>query len=71
MSMPGWLESFANNQPVTIVADTMRGLILGDAFLVTQTRSLGELVLLTLAWSVAIVLVFAPLAIRLYRRAVG
>src|ERR1700749_2157958 len=28
-TMPGWLQAFANNQPVTYVVDTMRALALG------------------------------------------
>ncbi|HKD87504.1 MAG TPA: ABC transporter permease, partial [Streptosporangiaceae bacterium] len=28
-SMPGWLQAFANNQPVTYVIDTMRSLAIG------------------------------------------
>src|SRR5260370_29906401 len=28
-TMPGWLQAFANNQPVTFVIDTMRALALG------------------------------------------
>lgn len=71
MSMPSWMEAFANNQPVTILADALRALVLGEEFLVTQSRSLGELVVLTLLWTAAILAVFAPLAVRLYRRAVG
>lgn len=27
--MPGWLQAFANNQPVTYVVSTMRALALG------------------------------------------
>ena len=32
-SMPGWLQAFANHQPVTYVVDTMRALALGGAVL--------------------------------------
>src|SRR5258708_31011323 len=28
-SMPGWLQAFANNQPVTYIIDAMRALALG------------------------------------------
>lgn len=70
-SMPSWLESFSANQPVTILADTMRALMLGDEFLAGQARSLTELVLLTIVWTAVIFAVFAPLSVRLYRRAVG
>jgi ABC-2 type transport system permease protein len=28
-TMPGWLQGFARNQPLTPVVETMRGLLLG------------------------------------------
>jgi ABC-2 type transport system permease protein/oleandomycin transport system permease protein len=61
-SMPGWLQVFAEHQPVTAAVDAMRALALGGPW--------TEEVLASLAWSVGILLVFAPLAIRRYRRAV-
>lgn len=30
-TMPGWLQAFARNQPVTAVTDAVRGLLVGDA----------------------------------------
>jgi oleandomycin transport system permease protein len=59
-TMPGWLQAFAENQPVTAAVDAMRALVLGGAW--------GQKALVTLAWSVGIVAVFAPLAVRRYRR---
>jgi ABC transporter DrrB family efflux protein len=60
-SMPGWLQAFANNQPVTYVIDTMRGLALGGPIEASLWKSL--------VWLAGIFLVFAPLAVRAYRRA--
>lgn len=62
-SMPAWLQVFAENQPITVLANTVRELFLGGDF--------GGSVALSLAWTAGIVLVFAPLAVRLYRRAVS
>ena len=62
-SMPGWLQAFAKNQPVSIAIDAVRSLVLGGQFANT-----GK-VFLSLAWSVGIIAVFAPLAVRRYRRA--
>jgi ABC transporter DrrB family efflux protein len=60
-SMPGWLQAFANNQPVTYVIDTMRALALGGPIEASLWKSL--------VWLAGIFLVFAPLAVRAYRRA--
>jgi ABC transporter DrrB family efflux protein len=61
VSMPGWLQAFANNQPVTYVIDTMRALALGGPIEANLLKSL--------AWLVGIFIVFAPLAVRAYKRA--
>jgi ABC transporter DrrB family efflux protein len=60
-SMPGWLQAFANNQPVTHIIDAMRGLALGGP--------IASDLLIGLAWLAAILAVFAPLAVRAYKRA--
>jgi ABC-2 type transport system permease protein/oleandomycin transport system permease protein len=61
-SMPGWLQAFANNQPVSATASAVRALTLGGP---TATH-----VWHAIAWCAAILAVFAPIAVRLYRRAV-
>ncbi len=60
-SMPGWLQAFANNQPVTIVIDEMRALALGGPLALHAWQSV--------VWLVGIAAVFVPLAVRAYRRA--
>jgi ABC transporter DrrB family efflux protein len=59
-SMPGWLQVVAEHQPVTAMVDAVRGLCLGDAAASQVTAAL--------AWSVALVVVFAPLAVARFRR---
>jgi ABC-2 type transport system permease protein len=59
-SMPGWLQAFADNNPITITVDAARVLVLGGP---TAT-----LVLQALAWIVGITAVFWVLAVRRYRR---
>jgi ABC transporter DrrB family efflux protein len=59
-TMPGWLQVFANHQPVTATANAVRALCLGGP---TATD-----VFEAVAWAVAITAVFAPLAIRRYQR---
>lgn len=68
-TMPGWLQAFANHQPITVVANAMRGLMVGPELLLPG-QSVGGQVLLSLVWIVGITAVFAPLAVRVYRRAV-
>lgn len=60
-SMPGWLQVFANHQPVTAVVNAARDLTLGG-----PTRND---VIEAIAWIVGIVVVCAPLAVHKYRRA--
>ncbi len=75
-TMPSWLASFAENQPVTVLANTARALILGDAYIAGEPHlaasgaTIGSLVLLSLAWIVGIVAVAAPFAVRSYRKTV-
>ena len=66
-TMPSWLEPFAANQPVTITTNALRGLILGQGAL-PPGRTVAGQVALALLWSAAILVVFAPLAIRRYSR---
>ena len=60
-TMPGWLQAFANNQPVTFVVNTMRALALGGPLAGNLWKSI--------VWLAGIYLVFVPLAVRAYRRA--
>lgn len=60
-SMPGWLQGFATNQPVTIVIDEMRSLALGGPLVLHAWQSA--------VWLLGIMAVFVPLAVRAYRRA--
>jgi ABC-2 type transport system permease protein len=54
-SMPGWLQGFAEIQPVSVTASAVRALVQGGPT--------AEYVLQSLAWSAGILLVFAPLAV--------
>jgi ABC transporter DrrB family efflux protein len=60
--MPTWLQGFAAHQPVSVTASAVRALALGG-----PTTSF---VVQSLAWYAGILLVFVPLGVRLYRRAV-
>jgi ABC transporter DrrB family efflux protein len=59
-SMPGWLQAFAEVNPITVNVDALRALVLGGP---TATP-----VLQALAWIAGITVVFWVLAVRQYRR---
>ncbi|MDE3065844.1 MAG: ABC transporter permease [Acidobacteriota bacterium] len=59
--MPGWLQAFANNQPVSHAAQAVRALMLGGP--------VGDSVWLTVVWSVGLLVVLTPIATARYRRA--
>jgi ABC transporter DrrB family efflux protein len=61
-AMPGWLQAFANHQPVTQVVDAARSLMVGGTL-----QNTGA-VWASLAWCFGLLLVLAPLAVRKYRR---
>ncbi|MCA1727339.1 MAG: ABC transporter permease [Actinobacteria bacterium] len=65
-TMPGWLRGFAEHQPVSVFAQAVRALCLGGDRINVDTTSV---VLQALAWGVGILLVFVPLSVRRYRKA--
>ena len=67
-SMPGWLQPFAEHQPLTSMTNAVRSLVLGDPALAGLDHSIGHWVVLSLLWSAGLVAVFAPLAVARYRR---
>jgi ABC transporter DrrB family efflux protein len=69
-TMPGWLQVFAEHQPVSAVAQATRGLMVGEAALQPGQTVAGQVVL-ALLWTAGILAVFAPLAVRVYRRVVS
>ena len=69
-TMPGWLRAFADNQPVTVTVDALRGLILGEGALLPGNSVVGQ-ILLSLFYSGLILAIFVPLAVRVYRRTVS
>jgi oleandomycin transport system permease protein len=59
-TLPGWLQAWVKVNPVTAVAGAIRGLLVGGPIATPVWHSL--------AWAAGIALVFAPLAVRKYRR---
>ncbi|MET9318631.1 ABC transporter permease [Streptomyces sp. NPDC003038] len=59
-TMPGWLQSFTDYNPLSNLADAARGLINGGP--------VAHSVWMTLGWSLAITAVTMPLAVRKFRQ---
>ncbi|MEU7411479.1 ABC transporter permease [Streptomyces sp. NPDC042638] len=62
-TMPGWLRTWSDVNPVSLMADTVRGLLNGGAIADPLLGSLG--------WMAGMVAVFFPLAMRAYRKNAG
>ncbi|WFB08283.1 ABC transporter permease [Streptomyces sp. LX-29] len=62
-TMPGWLQTWSDVNPVSLMADTMRGLLNGGEVAGPLLGSLG--------WMAGVVAVFFPLAMRAYRKNAG
>ena len=58
-SMPAGLQEFAEVNPITVVVDAMRALWLG--------APAGNSIWGAVAWSIALIVIFAPLAVAKYR----
>ncbi|HEY8543964.1 MAG TPA: ABC transporter permease, partial [Acidimicrobiales bacterium] len=58
-TMPGWLQGFVNNNPLTHLTTAARGLMHGDVD--------GVEVLWVFGWSAAFVAIFGPLTMKLYK----
>lgn len=68
-SMPGWLQPFAANQPVSVIINAVRCLMLGGPERVgTIGHSTGYWVVLSLIWCAAIMAVFGTLAVSRFSR---
>jgi oleandomycin transport system permease protein len=59
-TMPGWLQTFTDVNPITHLIGTLRALMLGDP--------MGRHLLWTLASMAVLLVVFVPLALRAYGR---
>jgi ABC-2 type transport system permease protein/oleandomycin transport system permease protein len=65
-SMPSWLQGFATYQPVSVTVSACRSLMLGPASTGTG-RSTAFWAVQSLLWTIGLLCVFIPLAIRRYR----
>ncbi len=67
-TMPSWMQGFAENQPLTVMVNAVRCLTEGAPAEALLGHPTSYFVIRSLIWSVAIVAVFAPLAVARYRR---
>ena len=58
-TMPGWLQAFAKANPMTLLADASRSLMVGGPVAGPTVKAM--------LWALGILVVFAPLAVRVYR----
>jgi oleandomycin transport system permease protein len=59
-TMPGWMQAFSKANPVTLLADATRSLLIGGPVAVPALESL--------LYAAGFVALFAPLAVRAFRR---
>ena len=67
-TMPGWMQPVAKYQPLTYMVDAVRTLTQGHPAEAALGHTAGYYVGFSLLWAVGLTLVFAPIAIRKYRR---
>jgi ABC transporter DrrB family efflux protein len=59
-TLPGWMQAFVKGNPLTFLTDAERGLLVGGPVAVPAVRAL--------LWSLGLFVVFAPIAVTVYRR---
>ena len=69
-SMPGWLQSFAKYNPITLIVNALRGWF-DDGVRQTLDIHAGVNALQSLGWIVGVLVVFVPLCVSRYRRLSG
>jgi ABC-2 type transport system permease protein len=67
-TMPGWLQPIAANQPVTVLVNATRSLMLGGADMAGVGHTTAYWVVLSLVWCAGIFVVFSTFAVRRFAR---
>ena len=67
-TMPGWMQPFAANQPITVLCNASRSLMQGGAQRVGLAHSTGYWVVLAVVWCAGITAVALPLCARRFGR---
>ena len=66
-SMPGWMQAFARNQPITAMVDAVRAWLVDDP-VNSLGHTAGYFTVRALLWSLAVVALLAPFATSMYAR---
>jgi oleandomycin transport system permease protein len=61
-TMPGWMQAWVRVNPVSVLADAIRGLLVGGPVATPVVQSL--------VWAAILLVVFAPAAVWAFRRRV-
>lgn len=67
-SMPGWMQPFAGNQPISVIINAVRSLMQGGTDVVGIGHTTGYWVMMSLAWCAGIVVVFGAIATHRFSR---
>jgi ABC-2 type transport system permease protein len=67
-TMPGWLQGFAEHQPVTVMIDAVRVLTQGDTAERLLGHTSGHYMARALAWTAGITVLFGAVAVTRFRR---
>lgn len=67
-TMPGWMQAFAEYQPVTMAVNAVRSISLGDAGAPLFEHSATWYAGWTIVWSIGMAAVFIPLAARMFAK---
>jgi ABC-2 type transport system permease protein/oleandomycin transport system permease protein len=66
--MPGWLQVWARNNPVTIWSNTIRAYTIGGRLSAYVGETVLGLTIKSGIWIAIILAIFMPLSVRIYRR---
>jgi ABC-2 type transport system permease protein len=67
-TLPGWMQPVAENQPVTVLVNAVRSLMLGGPDVAGVGHSTTYWVAVSLAWCAAIAVAFGSLATARFAR---
>jgi ABC-2 type transport system permease protein len=67
-TMPSWMQPIAEHQPITAMVNAVRSLTLGSPELAGLDGTMSSYIVTSLLWCVALVVVFAPIAVARYRK---
>ncbi len=67
-SMPGWMQPFAANQPISVIINAVRGYMVGDVSQLGVGHTQVYWTVLALVWCAGILLVFGFLSVRRFSK---